>query len=153
MLYNTHWHLRWRRSNKCGPDLCNKTCSTGGTSGLWSLVFEDASYKWSVDIVEKFCGIPRPDWGGFCDFIHLKGKFSTAVTVRRRAGRPEVAQGGVFRLRTKGSSCDAGRRESRHHRAGFRFCANQRWRSSCGTLRGTYNNRSGSQRRTAGSAN
>ena len=44
------------------------------SSALWSLVFEDASYKWSVDIVQKFCGIPTPDWGGFCDFIHLTGK-------------------------------------------------------------------------------
>ena len=42
------------------------------------MFFEDASYKWSVDIVEKFCGIPVPDWGEFHDFNHLKGKFSTA---------------------------------------------------------------------------
>ena len=35
------------------------------------LFFEDASYKGSVDIVEKFCGIPVPDWGEFRDFIHL----------------------------------------------------------------------------------
>ena len=38
------------------------------------MFFEDASYKCSVDIVEKFCGIPVPDWGEFRDFNHLKGK-------------------------------------------------------------------------------
>ena len=67
-----------------------------------------------MDIVEKFCGIPVPDWGEFRDFIHLKGKNFHGGTVRRRAGRPEVAPAGFSGLRTKGFSCDAGRRESRH---------------------------------------
>ena len=50
-----------------------------------------------MDIVEKFCGIPVPDWGEFCDFHHLKGKIFHGVTVRRRTGRPEVAPGGLRR--------------------------------------------------------
>ena len=36
-----------------------------------------------MDIVEKFCGIPVPDWGEFCDFIHLKRKIF-AVRVDQR---------------------------------------------------------------------
>ena len=71
-----------------------------------------------MDIVEKFCGFLAPDWGEFLDFIHLKGKIFHGGTVRRRAGRPEVAPGG---LRTKGFSWDAGRRESRHQERDFGF--------------------------------
>ena len=67
-----------------------------------------------MDIVEKFCGFLAPDWGEFLDFIHLKGKIFHGGTVRRRAGRPEVAPAGFSGLRTKGFSWDAGRRESRH---------------------------------------
>ena len=57
-----------------------------------------------MDIVEKFCGIPVPDWGEFRDFNHLKGKIFHGGTVRRRAGRPEVApgSGGIFRAPDKG---------------------------------------------------
>ena len=50
-----------------------------------------------MDIVEKFCGFLAPDWGEFLDFIHLKGKIFHGGTVRRRAGRPEVAPGGLRR--------------------------------------------------------
>ena len=57
-----------------------------------------------MDIVEKFCGFLAPDWGEFLDFIHLKGKIFHGGTVRRRAGRPEVApgSGGIFRAPDKG---------------------------------------------------
>ena len=82
------------------------------------MFFEDASYKWSVDIVGKFCGIPVPDWGEFRDFNHLKGKNFHGGTVRRRAGRPEVApgSGGIFRAPDKGiflGRLDVGNRGTR----------------------------------------
>ena len=70
-----------------------------------------------MDIVEKLCGYLAPDWGEFLDFIHLKGKIFHGGTVRRRAGRPEVAPGGLrqdFSGSGQGFSWDAGRRESRH---------------------------------------
>ena len=71
-----------------------------------------------MDIVEKFCGIPVPDWG---DFIHLKGKIFHGGTVRRRAGRPEVAPAGFSGLQTKGFPGTPGRRESRHQERDFGF--------------------------------
>ena len=43
------------------------------------------------------------------------------MTVRRSAGRPEVAPAGFSGLRTKGFSCDAERRESRHQERDFGF--------------------------------
>ena len=107
-----------------------------------------------MDIVEKFCGFLAPDWGEFLDFIHLKGKIFHGGTVRRRAGRPEVAPGGLRRdfsgsgQRDFPGTPDVGNRGTTER--DFSFVP--RWRSSCGTLRETYNNRSGSQRRTAGSA-
>ena len=119
------------------------------------MFFEDASYKWSVDIVEKFCGIPVPDWGEFHDFNHLKGKFSTAG--RYGAARADQrwlrAPAGFSGLRTKGFSWDAWTSGIAAPEAGFRFRANQSRRSSCWNLRGTNSSRSGRQRRTvAGSA-
>ena len=47
-------------------------------------------------------------------FYSPQRKIFHGVTVRRRAGRPEVAPAGFSGLRTKGFSCDAERRESRH---------------------------------------
>ena len=38
-----------------------------------------------------------------------------------RGGPARGDSGGIFRLRTKGSSCDAGRRESRHQERDFGF--------------------------------
>ena len=46
------------------------------------------------------------------DQLTFKGKIFHGGTVRR--GPTRGGSGGIFRLRTKGSSCDAGRRESRH---------------------------------------
>ena len=54
-------------------------------------------------------------------FYSPQRKIFHGVTVRRRAGRPEVAPAGFSGLQTKGSSCDAGRRESRHQERDFGF--------------------------------
>ena len=78
-----------------------------------------------------------------------------AMTVRRcaqgGAGRPEVTPAGFSGSgqRDLPVTPDVGNRGTTER--DFSFVP--RWRSSCGTLRETYNNRSGSQRRTAGSAN
>ena len=73
-----------------------------------------------MDIVENFCGIPVPDWGEFRNFIHLKGKIFHGGTVRHRAGRPEVAPGGLRRDFPGPGQRDfpgtPGRRESRHQK-------------------------------------
>ena len=113
-----------KSSTKVMVDFFLRIIFSSHVSGLWSLVFEDVWYKWSVDIVKKFCGIPVPDWGGFRDFIHLKGNFSTAwqcAAARAdqrwpRAGRPEVAPAGFSGLRTKGFPGTPGRQESRHQK-------------------------------------
>ena len=54
-------------------------------------------------------------------FYSPQRKIFHGVTVLCRAGRPEVAPAGFSGLRTKGSSCDAGRRESRHQERDFGF--------------------------------
>ena len=73
-----------------------------------------------MDIVEKFCGFLAPDWGEFLDFIHLKGKIFHGGTVRRRAGRPEVAPGGLRRDFSGSGQRDfpgtPGRWDSRHQK-------------------------------------
>ena len=113
-----------------------------------------------MDIVEKFCGIPAPDWGEFLDFIHLKGKIFHGGTVRRRAGRPEVAPGGLRRDFPGSGQRDfpgtPGRRESRHQKRDSDFVPIR----AGGRLAGLYAEptaagaaHSGGQRRTvAGSA-
>ena len=105
-----------------------------------------------MDIVEKFCGFLAPDWGEFLDFIHLKGKIFHGGTVRRRAGRPEVAPGSGQR----DFPGTPGRRESRHQKRNFGFESI----SAGGRLAGTYAeptaagaaDSGGQQRAVAGSA-
>ena len=85
--------------------------------------------------MEKFCGFLAPDWGEFLDFIHLKGKIFHGGTVRRRAGRPEVAPGGLRRdfsgsgQRDFPGTPDVGNRGTTER--DFGFVPRWRWRSSC----------------------
>ena len=98
------------------------------------MFFEDASYKWSLDIVGKFCGIPVPDWGEFRNFNHLKGKFSTGGTVRRAGRYQRWLRAPAGRVETKElfpGRLDVGIAAAE---AGFRFRADQsRGRRMLGT--------------------
>ena len=129
-VHRTHYsHSRWRRDNSCGLELCDETSSTDWTSGLWSLFFGDASYKWSVNIVEKFGGISVPNWGDFCDFKSPQ-EFPPAERYGARADTRGASGLRREELRQRNFT------RNRGTRSGIPVSSKSEQRSSCWNLRG-----------------
>ena len=121
-----------------GGWLCDGTSSTDWTSGLWSLFFGDASYEWSVNVVEKFGGISVPSWGDFRDFKSPQGKNFHRRDGTARRPIPEVAPGSVGRSWDKGIFPRTPGRQTRGSRSGIPVPIRSEQRSSyAGNLRGT----------------
>ena len=121
-----------------GGWLCDGTSSTDWTSGLWSLFFGDASYEWSVNIVEKFGGISVPSWGDFRDFKSPQGKNFHRRDGTARRPIPEVAPGSVGRSWDKEIFPGTPGRRTRGSRSGIPVPIRSEQRSSyAGNLRGT----------------